>query len=84
MVKKTESNMSIKVKATFQGSALKPTNEIGLKEGEEAQIVVEKSAVDKFHGMTKISKKLADDIIEMEMWYGLIFLAPANVFANVI
>jgi predicted DNA-binding antitoxin AbrB/MazE fold protein len=61
-------NMGIKVKAKFQGSALKPNKEIGLKEGEEVQIVVEKSAVDKFHGMTKIPKKLADDIIEMEIW----------------
>ena len=41
--------------------------EIGLLEGKEADIVVEKSAVDKFHGMIKIPKKLADEIIEMEM-----------------
>jgi len=59
--------MGIKVRARYEGSALKPIKEIGLKEGEEVQIVVEKSAVDKFHGMIKIPKKLADEIIEMEM-----------------
>ena len=42
--------------------------QIGLLEGKEADIVVEKSAVDKFHGMMKISRKLADEIIDMEMW----------------
>jgi len=47
---------------------LKPFKEIGLKEGDEVEIVVKKSAVDEFHGMMKIPKKLADEIIEMEMW----------------
>ena len=37
-------------------------------EGEEADIVVEKNAVDKFHGMMKIPRMLADEIIDMEMW----------------
>jgi predicted DNA-binding antitoxin AbrB/MazE fold protein len=37
-------------------------------EGEEVDIVVEKNAVDKFHGMMKITRKLADEIIDMEMW----------------
>ncbi|NPV62354.1 MAG: DUF104 domain-containing protein [Methanotrichaceae archaeon] len=60
--------MGIKVKARYEGSTLKPIKEIGLKEGEEVEIVVEKSAADKFHGMMKIPKKLADEIIEMEMW----------------
>jgi predicted DNA-binding antitoxin AbrB/MazE fold protein len=47
---------------------LKPIKKIWLKEGEEVDIAVEKSAVDEFHGMMKIPKKLADEIIEMEMW----------------
>ena len=65
---KGERIMGIKVKARYEGSTLKPVKEIGLKEGEEVEIVVEKSAVDEFHGMMKIPKKLADEIIEMEMW----------------
>jgi predicted DNA-binding antitoxin AbrB/MazE fold protein len=60
--------MGIKVRARYEGSALKPIKEIGLKEGEEVEIVVKKSAVDEFYGMMKIPKKLADEIIEMEMW----------------
>jgi len=44
---------------------LKPFKEIGLKEGDEVEIVVKKSAVDEFHGMMKIPKKLADEIIEI-------------------
>jgi len=30
--------------------------------------VEKKSAVDKFYGMMKIPRKLADEIIDMEMW----------------
>lgn len=60
--------MGIKVKAKYEGSALKPLREIGLKEGEEAEIEVEKSAVDEFHGRMRISRELADEIVEMEMW----------------
>jgi len=47
---------------------LKPITEIGLLEGEEVDIVIEKSAVDKFYGMMKIPRKLADEIIDLEMW----------------
>jgi predicted DNA-binding antitoxin AbrB/MazE fold protein len=60
--------MAIKVRAKYEDNALKPITEIGLMEGEEVDIVVEKSAVDKFHGMMKIPRKLADEIIDMEMW----------------
>ncbi len=60
--------MGIKVRARYEDSALKPIKEIGLLEGEEVDIVIEKSAVDKFHGMMKIPRKLADEIIDMEMW----------------
>ncbi len=41
---------------------MRPPEELDLKEGE---IVVKKGAVDEFHGMMKIPKKLAD---ETEMW----------------
>ena len=60
--------MGIKIRARYEGNAFKPFKEIGLKEGDEVEIVVKKSAVDEFHGMMKIPKKLADEIIEMEMW----------------
>ena len=60
--------MGIKIRARYEGNALKPFKEIGLKEGDEVEIVVKKSAVDEFHGMMKIPKKLADEIIEMVMW----------------
>ena len=60
--------MGIKIMARYEGNALKHFKEIGLKEGDEVEIVVKKSAVDEFHGMMKIPKKLADEIIEMEMW----------------
>lgn len=60
--------MGIKVKARYEGNALKPIKEIGLAEGEEVEIIIEKSAIDEFHGMMKIPSKLADEIIEMEMW----------------
>jgi hypothetical protein len=39
--------------------------EIGPSEGEEGE---KKSAVDKFYGVMKIPRKLADEIIDMEMW----------------
>ena len=43
--------------------------EIVPSEGEEVE---KKSAVDKFYGMMKIPRKLADEIIDMEMWIDLI------------
>ena len=46
-------------------SAPKPLKEIELLESEEVE---KKSAVDKFYGMMKIPRKLADEIIDMEMW----------------
>ena len=55
--------MSLKVRARYEDSSLKPIKEIGLLEGEELDIVIEKSAVDKSHGMMKIPRKLADEII---------------------
>jgi hypothetical protein len=60
--------MGIKVSARCEESALKSIKEIGTPKGEEADIIAQESAVDKFYGMMKISKKLADEIIDMEMW----------------
>jgi predicted DNA-binding antitoxin AbrB/MazE fold protein len=60
--------MSIKVRARYEDSTLKPIKEIGLLEGEEVDLAIEKSAVDKFYGMMKIPRQLADEIIDLEMW----------------
>jgi hypothetical protein len=61
--------MGIKVSARCEESALKSIKEIGTPKGEEeVDIIAQESAVDKFYGMMKISKELADEIIDMEMW----------------
>ena len=60
--------MGIKVSARCEESALKSIKEISTPKGEEVDIISQESAVDKFYGMMKISKKLADEIIDMEMW----------------
>jgi hypothetical protein len=53
------------IKMDANESALKPLKESEFLESEEVE---KKSAVDKFYGMMKISRKLADEIIDMEMW----------------
>ncbi len=60
--------MSIKVRAKYEGRALRPFRDIGLREGEEVEIEIRKSPVDAFHGKMKIPKSLADEIEEMELW----------------
>jgi hypothetical protein len=63
-----DDEMGIKVSARCEENALKSIKEIGTPKGEEVDIIAQESAVDKFYGMMKISKKLADEIIDMEMW----------------
>jgi hypothetical protein len=53
------------IKMDANESALKPLKESEFLEIEEVE---KKSAVDKFYGMMKIPRKLADEIIDMEMW----------------
>lgn len=61
--------MGIKVSERCEKRLLKPVTEIGpLEKGEDASIPAQKSAVDRFYGMMKIPKELADEIIDMEMW----------------
>jgi hypothetical protein len=60
--------MGIKVSERCEERLLKPVAEIGLLEGEDLDVPAQKSAVDRFYGMMKIPKKLADEIIDMEMW----------------
>ena len=60
--------MGIKVSERCEERLLKPVAEIGPLEGEDLDIPAQKSAVDRFYGMMKIPRKLADEIIDMEMW----------------
>jgi hypothetical protein len=60
--------MGIRVSERHKESLLKPVTKIGPLEGEDADIPAQKSAVDRFYGMMKIPRKLADEIIDMEMW----------------
>ena len=60
--------MGIKVSGRREESLSKPVTEIGPLEGEDVDILAQKSAVDRFYGMMKIPRKLADEIIDMEMW----------------
>ena len=60
--------MGIRIKARYENKALKPLKDICLGEGEEVEIEVVRKSVDAFHGKMKIPKKMADEIIEMEMW----------------
>jgi predicted DNA-binding antitoxin AbrB/MazE fold protein len=60
--------MGIRVRAMYEGKALRPLREIELGEGEEVEIEIKKSPVDEFHGKMKIQKEIADEIIDIEMW----------------
>jgi hypothetical protein len=60
--------MGIKVSERCEESLLEPVTESGPLEGEDVDIPAQKSAVDRFYGMMKIPRKLADEIIDMEMW----------------
>jgi len=60
--------MGIKISERCEERLSKPVTEIGPLEGEDEDIPAQKSAVDRFYGMMKIPRKLADEIIDMEMW----------------
>ncbi len=60
--------MGIKASETCEERLINPVEEVGAFEEENADILAQKSAVDRFYGMMKIPRKLADEIIDMEMW----------------
>jgi len=60
--------MDMKVSERCKEGLLMPVTEIGPLEGEDVDILAQKSAVDRFYGMMKIPRKLADEIIDMEIW----------------
>lgn len=45
--------MSIRVRAKYENRTLRLFEDIGLREGEEVEIEIRKSAADEFHGMMK-------------------------------
>lgn len=57
--------MGAKASERYEQSSLKPAKNV---DPQDIDISAEKSAVDKFYGMMKIPRKLADEIIDMEMW----------------
>jgi len=60
--------MGVKVRAIYEGKVLRPFQDLNLIEGEEVEIEVKRNLVDKFHGKMAIDKKIADEIIDMEIW----------------
>jgi len=60
--------LGIRIEERHENKQLKPLKDICLGEGEEVDIEAVRESVDAFHGKMKIPKKMADEIIEMEMW----------------
>jgi predicted DNA-binding antitoxin AbrB/MazE fold protein len=60
--------MSVTVRAKYEDKVLKPYQDLHLNEGEEVQIKIQRNLIDKFHGKMAIDKKIADEIIDMEIW----------------
>ena len=60
--------MSLTIRARYEDKVLKPYQDLHLNEGEEVQIRLERNLVDKFHSKMAIDKKIADEIIYMEIW----------------
>jgi len=59
--------MSLIIRARYEDKVLKPYQDLHLNEGEEVQIKIERNLVDEFHGKMAIDKKIADEIIDMEI-----------------
>jgi len=60
--------MSATIRAKYEDKVLKPYQDLHLNEGEDVQIKIERNLVDKFHSKMAIDKKIADEIIYMEIW----------------
>ncbi len=57
--------MEVTIRAKYIDNILKPLSNLNLKEGEEVEIIVKKSPIDRLQGLIKISnKKWIDEIIE--------------------
>jgi predicted DNA-binding antitoxin AbrB/MazE fold protein len=60
--------LGIRIEERRENKQRKPLKDICLGEGEEVDIEKARKSVDAFHGKMKIQKKMADEIIEKEMW----------------
>ncbi len=54
----------MKVKAIYESRVLRPLEELDLKEGEEVEIEVKKSIVDRTFGLIQLDHEVIDEIIE--------------------
>ncbi len=54
----------MKVKAVYESRVLRPLEELDLEEGEEVEIEVKKSIVDRTFGLIQLDSKVIDEIIE--------------------
>jgi len=54
----------MKVKAVYESRVLRPLEELDLVEGEEVEIEVKKSIVDRTFGLIQLDSEVIDDIIE--------------------
>jgi len=59
----------IKVKARYENNVLRPLEKLELGEGEEVEIELKRASVVDFHGGLVIDKEIADEIIELDLWY---------------
>ena len=57
--------MEVMIRAKYIDHILKPLSNLNLKEGEEVEIIVKRSPIDRLESLIKISnKKWLDEIIE--------------------
>lgn len=57
-------NMGIKVKARYENEMLKPFGKLDLEAGEEVEIEVPISMVEKTYAVSKLSDEIIEEIIE--------------------
>ena len=56
--------MGIRVKARYENEVLKPLEKLDLKEGEDVEIVVPISMVERTYSVSKLSDEIIEEIIE--------------------
>lgn len=56
--------MGIRVKARYENEVLKPLEKLDLKEGEDVEIVVPISVVERTYAVSKLSDEVIEEIIE--------------------
>jgi len=56
--------ISVKVKAIYESNVLRPLEDLDLMEGEEVEIEVKKSIVERTFGLIQLDSGVIDEIIE--------------------